>query len=86
MRLNTPATFSGSCPFHPPHTINARFANGSGSLFGVQTTDVGADSAIIGGSVDLSITETFGTYVSLEDELNSAYNTDTVFGGFRYSF
>jgi T5SS/PEP-CTERM-associated repeat protein/autotransporter-associated beta strand protein len=67
-------------------SINARFVDGSGSMFSVKTADTGADSAIVGGSIDLSISETFGTYLSFEDEINSDYNIGTIFGGLRYNF
>lgn len=67
--------------------IDARFANGSGSTFGVYGPSVGRDSLLSSASLAVEWSPTFSTYVGYEGEFGRQ-NLDrhTVFGGLRLSF
>ena len=69
------------------YALDSSFASGAGNVFSVTGPRFGRDSALIGAGFSIQWNERFSTYVYYDGELGRTnYNSQSVSGGFRFSF
>lgn len=66
--------------------VAARFANGAGGVFGVQSAEAERDSAILGLGVNVEWSPTLSTYLAYDAEAAERFLAQSISGGVRVKF